>query len=413
MPVVVIGAGHCGLSASYWLAHHGIEHVVLERGQVAESWRSERWDSLRLLTPNWQSQLPGHAYPGDDPDGFMTMPEIVEFISDYARTIAAPVREGVCVTRVARDDTSYRVETDAGVFRCLGVVLANGACNLPNVPKLAAELPASVSGVTSFEYKNPGQLPPGPVLVVGASATGLQLADEIQATGRPVTLSVGEHVRMPRTYRGRDIQWWMQETGLLDDGLDAVDDLVRARNIPSPQLIGTVDRSTLDLNTLVARGVTLVGRLAGIRPEGETAIAQFSGSLKNVCALADLKLNRLLNTFDEWAQEQGVTGLDRPERFDATDVPEKPALGSELGSANGIRSILWATGYRPDYSWLDLPVLDRKGKLKHEGGVVTDAPGVYALGLTFLRRRKSSFIHGADDDARDLVDHLSAYLRGI
>jgi putative flavoprotein involved in K+ transport len=220
-----------------------------------------------------------------------------------------------------------------------------------------------------------------------------------------VTLAVGEHVRMPRTYRGRDIQCWMHETGLLDQRYDAVDDLVRARRVPSPQLVGTPDRSTLDLNALSSAGVRLVGRLAGMRD----GTAVFSGSLRNVCALADLKMNRLLASIDRWCLEQGggVAGDERP---DPTRVPERPCLTLDL-TRGEIGTIVWATGYRADYSWLDVPVLDAKGRLRHDGGVV-DAPGLYAMGLTFMRRRKSSFIHGAEDDARDLAAHLWQYLDG-
>ncbi|MBM29787.1 MAG: pyridine nucleotide-disulfide oxidoreductase, partial [Gammaproteobacteria bacterium] len=244
-----------------------------------------------------------------------------------------------------------------------------------------------------------------------ASATGLQLSDEIHLTGRPVTLSVGEHVRMPRTYRNRDIQWWMNVTGLLDDTIDAVDDLVRARNIPSPQLIGTTDLSTIDLNCLTDRGVELVGRIAAIQERDGTTIAQFSGSLGNVCRLADLKLNRLLKSFDEWADLQSTLEVGDPQVFKSTAVPEKPELDKNLGGKEGIKSVVWATGYKPDFQFLKLPVFDRKQRLNHEGGVVSGVSGMYVLGLTFLRRRKSSFIHGAEDDARELVEHLESFLR--
>lgn len=401
---VVIGAGHCGLAMSRELAARDIDHVVLERGEVANSWRTERWDSLRLLTPNWQNRLPGYAYDGDDPDGFMTMPEVVSFIAGYAARIQAPVEDGVEVTAVEPTDDGYAVRTSRGDWRTRAVVLASGACNLPNVPKVAAELPAGVVSVTSLDYRRPDDLPPGGALVVGASATGLQLAEEIACSGRPVTLAVGEHVRMPRTYRDRDVQWWMERTGLLDDRYDEVDDLQRARNLPSPQLVGTPERKTLDLNALTALGVQLVGRLMGFR-DGRV---QFSGSLRNVCKLADLKMNRLLGGFDEWATQHEAHAAGG-ERFPDTRVPDQPSLGFDLGR-QGIRSIVWATGYRPDYSWLHAPVFDRKGRLRHDGGVVQDAPGMVALGLTFLRRRKSSFIHGAGDDARDLADHLADYL---
>jgi putative flavoprotein involved in K+ transport len=259
-----------------------------------------------------------------------------------------------------------------------------------------------------MQYRNPDRLADGGVLVVGASATGVQLAEEIQHSGRPVTLSVGEHVRAPRTYRGKDIQWWMDKAGVLDESYREVDDIVRARKVPSIQLVGTPGRTTLDLNALRRIGVSLRGKLAGIS-DGK---AQFSGSLRNQCALADLKMNRLLDTIDSWASENGLDAeVEPPHRFPPTEVEDAPPLGMDL--ANGaIKTILWATGYRPDYSWLDLPVLDRKGQIIHDGGIITKAPGAYVIGLQFLRRRKSALIDGASPDASDLADHLVSFLAG-
>ncbi|HVS66678.1 MAG TPA: NAD(P)-binding domain-containing protein [Thermoanaerobaculia bacterium] len=402
--VVVVGAGQAGLAMSHCLSELGIDHLVLERGEVANSWRKERWDSLRLLTPNWQSRLPGYRYDGPDPDGFMSMPEVVDFVSTYAEVVRAPVRTHCRVTRVGRTDDGYEVATDRGGLRCQGVVLASGGNSLPVVPAVSEALPDGIESFTPMDYRRPSDLPEGGVLVIGASATGVQLAQEIQASGRPVILSVGEHVRLPRLYRGRDIQWWMDAAGILDESYTEVDDLVRARKVPSPQLVGTPERSTLDLNTLVDAGVEVVGRLAGIR-DGQ---AQFSGSLKNVVALADLKMDRLFERFEEWARASGAeVPTDPPEGWEPTRLPESPKLGLDLRSGE-IRSVLWATGFRPDYSWLDVPVLDRKGRLRHDGGVVD--PGLYALGLTFLRKRKSSFIHGVEDDARFLSAHLAAHL---
>src|SRR5262245_31990165 len=276
------------------LTERSIDHVVLERGEVANSWRRERWDSLRLLTPNWQSRLPGFRYDGADPDGFMTMPEVIDFVSRFAAAAAAPVRTHTEVTSVRGVDEGYLVATTTGEWRCRAVILASGACNVASVPAFPA-VPASVASVTALEYRNPAQLPDGGVLVVGASATGVQLADEIQRSGRPVTLSVGEHVRLPRTYRGRDVLWWMDASGLWDQRYDEVEDLTRARRLPSPQLVGTPERATLDLNALTAMGVELVGRWAAVR-DGR---ALFSGGLRNVFSLADLKMERLLDTFDE------------------------------------------------------------------------------------------------------------------
>jgi putative flavoprotein involved in K+ transport len=405
---VVIGAGHAGLAASYFLSQRSIDHVVLERGEVANSWRRERWDSLRLLTPNWQSRLPGLRYEGPDPDGYMTVPEVTEFIERFAKASRAPVRAGVNVTSVRGGDDGYQLTTDRGEIAARALVIATGACNQPTVPALRDAVPASVQQLTPFDYRDPARLPDGGVLVVGASATGVQLAAELARSGRPVTLSVGEHTRLPRTYRGRDVLWWMDASGVWDQRYDELDDLTRARRLPSPQLVGTPERATLDLNALDSIGVGLVGRLAAVR-DGR---ALFSGGLRNVFSLADLKMNRLLGTFDDWASANGRDAeADAPERFEATRVPEKTRLQLDLASGE-ISSIVWATGFRPDYGWLDVPVLDEKGQLRHEGGVV-DRPGLYALGLPVLRRRKSTFIYGIEDDARDVIDHLARYLTAV
>ncbi|MGQ0577782.1 MAG: NAD(P)-binding domain-containing protein [Betaproteobacteria bacterium] len=402
---VVIGAGQAGLAMSWWLARRSIDHVVLERGEVANSWKTERWDSLTLLTPNWQSRLPGYGYQGNDPDGFRTMPETIGFIERYAAMMSAPVLTHTKVTLVRAGSDGYEVVTDQGDWQCETVVLATGACNIAQVPAVAGAVPSAIATLTPMQYRNPAQLDEGGVIVVGASASGVQIAEEIQRSGRPVTMAVGEHVRVPRVYRGKDIKWWMDATGLLDHHHDEVEDIVRARNLPSLQLAGYPDRRTIDLNSLAGIGVKLVGRLAGIN-DGK---AQFSGSLRNVCTLADLKMNRLLGTIDEWAAENGIDEeFDPPQRFEPTAVEESPPLLVNL-TRGQIKTIIWATGFRPDYSWLDVPVLDRKGYVRHDGGVV-ETPGMYLLGMPFLRRRKSSLIDGVGDDARDLSAHLLSYL---
>ena len=389
------------------LAERSIDHVLLERGEVANSWKTERWDSLRLLTPNWQSRLPGFGYDGDDPDGYRTMPETVEFLDRYAQVISAPVQANTAVTSVRTSDAGYVVSTRQGDWRCPTIVLATGACNIARIPTLAEAVPPGISTLTPMHYRNPDQLEDGGVFVVGASATGTQLADEIQRSGRPVTLAVGEHIRAPRVYRGRDIEWWMDAAGVLDERYDEVDDILRARHVPSLQLTGSNERTTLDLNALTGIGVKLVGRLAGMN-EGKV---QFSGSLRNQCAMSDLKMNRLLKTIDEWATENGLDDeVEAPHRLAPTVVEESPPLNMDLVGA-GIKTIIWATGYRSDYSWLEVPVLDRKGHVRHDGGVV-DSAGMYLMGMQFLRRRKSALIDGAGDDARDLSAHLASYLNG-
>jgi putative flavoprotein involved in K+ transport len=396
---IIIGAGQAGLAMSRCLSDRSVPHVIIERGEVANSWRSERWNSLRLLTPNWQSRLPGFAYSGTDPDGFMSMLDVTRFLTGYATASAAPVETGTTVHSVTAEGHGYRVSTDRGDWSCSNVVLASGACNVAHIPACAKGLPAQMVQLTPLHYRNPGQLPAGGVLVVGASASGVQLATEIRAAGHEVMLAAGQHIRVPRHYRGRDIQWWMDRSGVLDTSVDEVDDIRRARQVPSLQLAGSHHKQFMDLNELQAAGIEVTGRLAAIR-SGE---ALFSGSLANSCALSDLKMNRLLNDFDEWADRNRITGLQSPQRFAPTGLPATPRLRHDLSDGR-IRTIIWATGFRPDFSWLHLPVFDQKGRLNHRKGRV--APGLYVLGLPFQQRRKSALIDGVGDDAMELADHM-------
>jgi putative flavoprotein involved in K+ transport len=404
---VIVGAGHAGLAMSRRLTERSIDHVVLERGEVANSWQTQRWPSLRLLTPNWQTCLPGHDYAGDDPDGFTPAADLVATLNRYALLVGAPVRTGTTVQAVRAVPRGFEIRTSDDVLHAGVVVLATGACSLPAIPRIADAVPSWMTTVTPLAYRDPRQLPDGGVLVVGASATGVQLADEIHQSGRPVTIAVGEHVRLPRTYRGRDIFWWLQATGLLAETYDKVDDLTRARHLPSPQLTGTPQAAITDLNRLAARGVRIVGRLGRIA----SGVAQFSGSLPNTCALADLKMNRFLNRADQWATAAGVDDeLPPPHRFAPTYVDPRPPLQLDL-TGREITTVLWATGFRPDHSWLEVPgARDHNGWLRHDGGVVTGAPGLYVLGLPVLRTRASTYIHGAAADTQAIADHLHAFL---
>ena len=402
---VVVGAGHSGLAISRHLTGRSIDHVVLERGEVANSWRRERWDSLRLLTPNWLVRLPGFAYGGADPDGYMGAGEVADLIAAYAAEGGAPVRAGTTVESVRpRGGDGYVVETDQGRWTADAVVVASGACNLPRVPAVREALPGGIVSLTAWEYRSPDQVPDGGVLVVGASAGGVQIADELLRHGRPVSIAAGEHVRVPRRYRGADILWWMEAAGVLDERYDEMEDLVRARSLPSMQLAGAAEGGTLDLNALTGRGARLHGRLAAIRD----GVALFSGSLPNVCSLADLKLARLLDTLDAWAEESGVDVPEPAERPAPTAVPSPPSLELDLRRGE-IRTVIWATGYRPDLSWLGPSVVDSRGRLVHDGGV-TRFPGLYLMGMPFLRRRKSTLIDGSRADAADLIEHLAAHL---
>ena len=402
---IVIGAGHAGLAMSRRLTERSIDHIVLERGEVANSWRTQRWPSLRLLTPNWQTRLPGHNYAGDDPDGYMPVADVVTTLAHYARRIGAPVRTATTVHAVRAAPQGFVIRANDDLLHARAVVLATGACNLSVVPGIAAAISNSMTTLTPLTYRHPGQLPDGGALVVGASATGVQLAGQIHQSGRPVTLAVGEHVRLPRTYRGRDIFWWLEATGVLSERHDQIEDLTRARHLPSPQLTGTPEAIT-DLNTLTGQGVRMVGRLGHI----SGAIAQFSGGLANTCALADLKMNRFLNRADRWATAAGLDNdIPPPHRFAPTRVDPRTPLELDLTSGE-ISTVVWATGFRPDHTWLDIPVHDRAGRIRHDGGVVTGCPGLYVLGMPVLRTRASTYIHGAATDTQALTDHLHRFL---
>lgn len=404
LDVIVIGAGHSGLAVSHLLGERGLRHLVIERGEVGQAWRERRWDSLRLLTTNRQTRLPGYAYQGIDPDGFMHIPELVQFLEGYAQHSQTPLLTNTRVTRVFRDGAHYRVSSTRGDWQARAVVIASGACARPAVPTIAQDMPATVAQLTPLDYRSPAQVEEGGVLIVGASATGLQFADELAGAGRDVTIAVGEHVRMPRHYRGRDITEWMTLAGIFDQRYDEIDDIKRGRGLPSPQLVGNARKPILDLNSLTDRGVNLVGRLVGTR----NSTAQFSGSLKNVCAMADLKMRRLLGGIDNFIDSSLLGDAPAARPFADTRVDAAPTTSLCL-EREGIRTVIWATGFRPDYDWLDLPVFDHKGRLLHEGGVSAE-PGLCFMGLPLMRRRKSSYIFGVEDDARDITEHLASYL---
>jgi putative flavoprotein involved in K+ transport len=400
--VIIIGAGQAGLAMSRCLTDRAIDHVVLDRGDVAQSWRTERWDSLRLLTPNWMTRLPGFQYAGTDPDGYMTAAEVSTFLDAYRRSFEAPIITNTEVQLVTTSETGYSVITNQGHISSKAVVIATGACSTPKIPAISNDLPSHIEQMAPIDYRNPDQIADGGVLIVGASASGTQLADELQRSGRDVTIAVGDHVRLPRTYRGMDIHWWMNELGTLDERYDQVEDISRGRRLPSLQLIGTPEQRDLDINTLQATGVRTAGRLVGVA----SGSAQFSGSFANMCASADLKQNRLLDNIDEHARRHGldpeISEIERP-------APTNLGTPSNTVDLASLRTVIWATGFRPNYPWLDTSMLDAHGAITHHGGVM-DTPGMYVLGLPFSRRRKSSFLDGVGPDAIELSTHLRSYL---
>jgi putative flavoprotein involved in K+ transport len=401
---VIIGGGQAGLAMSRCLSDRGIEHVVLERGRLAERWRSERWDSLRLLTPNWQSRLPGWHYRGADPNGFMTCAELVRYFERYAHSFSAPLQCETTVLSVRSHLDGYRVETDQGSWQTDHVVIATGHAGIPFVPTMARDLDSDIHQLVPSYYRNPSQLPDGGVLVVGASASGLQLADEIHRSGREVTLAVGRHTRLPRHYRGRDIMHWLDVLGTLDERAHAMRNLAASRNQPSLQLVGRPDHSSLDLPILERAGVRLVGRTRDACGHQ----MRFARDLPLTTAAADAKLNRILTRIDRFATRAGLKlpEAERPSAFTA------PAAAEALDLRDmGIRTVLWATGFRRRYPWLKVPVFDSRGEIRQHGGI-TPAPGIYTLGLMFMRRRNSYFIDGVGQDAQELADTIAARLAG-
>ena len=401
--VVVIGAGQAGLAISHCLSAEGVEHIVLEKGAIANRWRAERWASLRLLTPNWMTRLPGFSYDGADPDGFMMKDELVGYLGRYARSFDAPVREFSPVQSVSRDATGFLVEAGDLLIRARAVVLATGACDQPNRPAWANDIPAGITQITTDSYNHPGDLAPGGVLVIGGSATGVQLAEEFHRAGHDVTLASGSHVPLPRQYRGQDIMHWMDAAHILAEHRDPSVPQARAMAQPSLQLIGSTPPRDVSLPRLQSLGIRLVGRAEGLSGDK----ISLSGTLAAEMVQGWKRRERLLSRIDAYIED---TGLSAPHC--AAPFPQVMPLADPRSldlRAEGIRTVFWATGFRRDYSWLRIDALNAAGELRQEGGVC-DVPGLYAMALPFMRRRNSTFIDGVGADARDLTQHICNHI---
>jgi putative flavoprotein involved in K+ transport len=390
---LVLGGGQAGLAVSRLLTERGVDHLVLERGTVAQSWTTQRWDSLRTITPNWMTELPGWTYRGPDPDGYMTAAEVAGYLRGYRCSFGAPVREGVEVLSVDRGPAGFRVTTTEGTWHARDVVIATGAAGRPHVPRAAAELPASVTQLPLRDYRRPDQLPAGGVLVVGASASGLAVADELAAAGRRVVVSVGSHVWLPRRLAGRDIWWWLRESGWVARTVDEIGDVDAARREPRVQLFARPG-SDRGLAELTARGVELVGRFRG----ASGATLRFEDDLSVTLARARRRSAAIL------ARVTRVAGVDVPAapEVSGTGAPTRLRLDRA-----GIRTVVWATGSRPHHPWLRLPVRDLSGHIAQYRGRTIE-PGLYVVGTKFQHRRDATFLDGVRHDAADVVDHLVA-----
>jgi putative flavoprotein involved in K+ transport len=400
---LIVGGGQAGLALSYHLRGLGREHLILERARVAERWRTERWDSLTFQFPSWSIRLPGLDYRGSDPEGFAPRDEVIRFLDEYRASIAAPVREGVTVRAVTAKAGSarYLVETDAGAYETANVVAATGPYQAPALPPAATALPSGIVQVHSSRYRNPAMLPPGAVLVVGSGASGCQILEDLLETGRTVFLSVGRHRRVPRRYRGRDVFWWLDRMGALDQTLEQRPD---ARSTPNPLVTGAHGGHDIDLRDYARRGVTLLGHL---REVGNGRLF-LDDDVTSQIARGDEGMAAFARTADEWALREGLGPPRGDERVDRIPPTRLPAAPESLDlRAAGITTVVWATGFRPDFGWIRLPVLDAAGDAIHRHGITTCA-GFYFLGLPWLSKLKSSVLCGVGEDAERLATAITA-----
>lgn len=394
---VVVGGGQAGLATSYYLTRAGIDHVVLERDRIGERWRSERWDSFTLVTPNWATRLPGFPYEGDDPDGFSTREEVIEYLEAYVDHFDPPVRCGVEVTAVRSSGTGFTVATTGGTYETSNVVVATGTFQRPRIPAFAVELPSSVRQLHASRYENPDRLPAGGVLVVGSAQSGAQIARELHESGREVYLSVSSAPKAPRRYRGRDIVGWMVDVGSFETTVDELPSPAD-RFAPSAYGSGRNGGEEIDLLDLAAAGTTLLGRTEGVRARRLV----FADDLEENLRHAYRFYTGLLERVDRHIETAGV---DAPapdlDLVDPDGISVDPPRNLDLEDAN-VRTVVWATGYDFDFEWVEPATVDEYGYPIHERGI-TGTPGLYFVGLLWLHTQGSSLLYGVGDDAEHVV----------
>ena len=405
---LIIGAGQGGLAVSFLLTRAGIEHVVLERSSIASSWREHRWDSFCTVTPNWSIRLPGAEYTGDDPDGFLSRDALVSHFEAWARSFDAPVRCGIEARAVRPTGDGFEVATSEGPLRARNVVVATSTYQHPHVPAVAARLPSRLGQLTPHDYKHPGMLPPGAVMVVGSGQTGSQIAEELHEAGREVFLCVGRAGRLPRRWRGRDCIEWQRDMGYLDR-TPAMLESPAARFRGDPHLTGRNGGYTISLHDFHRRGIRLLGRLVDC--EGERA--KLDGELHAEMRFADEFCARIVEQFERHIAEHAIDAPAPAAAELAGGPPEDGCLPDterevDLAAA-GVGTVVWATGYRYDFSWVEAAVLDASGYPQAPGGV-SACPGLYFVGLNWMTWRKSGILYGVGDDARSVAEHLARRL---
>jgi putative flavoprotein involved in K+ transport len=400
--VLVIGAGQAGLSMSHCLSRRGIDHLVLERDRAGHEWRDRRWDSFCLVTPNWQCDLPGFPYQGEDPDGFMVRDEIVRYIEEYVKSFDVPLREGVTATRLRQEKSGvFRVDTTEGTLTADQVVLATGPYQVPLRPRIAERLPESLTQLHSAQYRNPDQLPEGEVLVVGTGQSGCQIAEDLHLAGRRVHLAVGSAPRVARRYRGRDVVAWLDDMGYYSKGIDEFPDSDAVRFRANHYVTGRDGGHDIDLRAFAREGMRLYGRLSGIRD----CVLHFAPDLRRNLDNADAVSEGIKDSIDAYLENQGI---EAPVEQRYTPVWEPDIEPAELDLAEtGISSVVWSTGFGRDHRWIEPPIFDGRGYPTHHRGV-TSCAGLYFLGLPWQHTWGSGRFCGVAADAEYLADYVQA-----
>jgi putative flavoprotein involved in K+ transport len=400
--VLIVGGGQAGLSLSYYLKQRGLGHLVLEKHRALHAWQTARWDSFCLVTPNWQCQLPGYPYRGNDPHGFMRKPEILEYLDGFRRHVNAPLREGVAVTRVQpRPDGGWLVGTSDGELAARQVVVASGGYHQPIVPAMAQRLPASVVQLHSEQYRNPEALPPGAVLVVGAGQSGAQIAEDLHLAGRRVILAIGDSPRCARFYRGRDVVDWLADMGYYDMPVGEHPLREGVRDNTNHYVTGRDGGRDIDLRRFAREGMQLCGPLRDIDAKG---VLQFEPRVAELLDRADQVYNGINASIDRFIAERGIGTAEPPGAYQPVWRPEAECPQLTLADS-GITSVIWCIGFRPDFGWLDAPVFNGRGQPVHQRGV-TGVPGLYFLGLPWLHSWGSGRFSGVARDAQYLAEQI-------